>query len=333
MLEQNNCQCIVYTSGEPAGIGPQLAYFLGKKAEELFTGEHCRIVVLGDRELIKERCTVYGSDVTVRDYIENEEVEPNCVYVKHVPLAVKAQCGVMDVKNAPYVLKLLDLAHEGLISGTYAALITGPLSKGIIARTGIDFTGHTEYLQQKCGVHKVVMLLGCTELKVALVTTHLPLNEVSAHITRENVRDTLQILHHDLKTRFHIDSPLICVAGLNPHAGEDGLLGHEEQDVIIPVLTELRAQGMLLEGPIPADTLFTPQYLTRASAMLCMYHDQGLPVLKYVGFDHGYNTTLGLPYIRTSVDHGTALSLAGTAKADSGSLLAALNLTLTMLHP
>lgn len=332
MLEQNNCQCIVYTSGEPAGIGPQLAYFFGKQAAELFNKKHCRIVVLGDRDLIKERCAVYGSDVTVCDYVADENVEPDCVYVQHVPLAVRAQCGVMDVKNAPYVLKLLDLAHEGLMSGQYAALITGPISKSIIAETGLDFTGHTEYLQQKCGVHKVVMLLGCTELKVALVTTHLPINAVSAHITQDNVRDTLKILHHDLKTRFHIADPLICVAGLNPHAGEDGLLGHEEQDVIIPVLEELRAQGMRLEGPIPADTLFTPQYLTRAAAMLCMYHDQGLPVLKYVGFDHGYNTTLGLPYIRTSVDHGTALSLAGTPQADGGSLLAALDLTLTMLN-
>lgn len=318
---------IVYTSGEPSGIGPQLSYFLAK----VKCSENERIVVLGDLNLINERIKVYADDVQVLPFTQNVKALANTLYVEHVPLVNPSIPGKMDVANAPYVLKLLDLAHEGLIQHKYQALVTGPTSKSIIAQTGIKFSGHTEYLQEKCQVKKVVMMLGCIELKVALVTTHLPIKEVSAAITYENLSDTIEILAHDLKTKFHRENPCICVAGLNPHAGEAGLLGHEEQDIIIPVLEHYRKLGFNLIGPLPADTMFTPQYLKIADAMLCMYHDQGLPVLKYVGFDHGYNTTLGLPYIRTSVDHGTALEIAGTNKADGGSLIAALDLAKYML--
>ncbi len=328
-MQKNMNRTIVYTSGEPAGVGPQLAYFLGKIP---ITDPDVNIVVLGDFDLIKERIKVYGTDVVVQPFSGDQRRE-NTVYVHHIPLKVPSVPAIMDEKNSPYVIELLDLAHEGLIGGSFAALVTGPISKSIIAKTGLKFSGHTEYLQEKCGVSKVVMLLGCDKFKVALTTTHLPLKEVASHITRKNLAKTLEVLHHDLQEKFHIKDPKIFVAGLNPHAGEDGLLGNEELQIIIPVLNEYRKRGFNLTGPLPADTLFTPCYLKEADAFLCMYHDQGLPVLKYEGFDSGYNTTLGLPYIRTSVDHGTALDLAGTAKAKGSSLLAAVRLAMDMMTP
>lgn len=319
---------IVYTSGEPAGIGPQLSCFLAlnyrKAADRVIT-------VLGDIELIRERIKVYTSSVKVEPYLGQKRNRDDVLYVEHVPLCAPSKCGVLDVQNAPYVLKLLDLAHEGLMSGYYSALVTGPISKGIIAQSGIEFSGHTEYLQQKCGLDKVVMMLGCDALRVALVTTHVSIKDLPSYITYDNVAKTIEILDRDLKKKFHFANPKIYVAGLNPHAGEGGLLGTEELEIIGPAIEDLKKKGLNLAGPLPADTIFAPWILKDAAAILCMYHDQGLPVLKYCGFETGYNTTLGLPYIRTSVDHGTALDLAGSDQASGSSLNSAVKLACDML--
>lgn len=320
---------IVITAGEPAGIGPELMFHLA----EFKTDD--QLVVIADKHMLKERfaqCFKNAAPVKILDYDPNsrEPADPGALYVIHQPLAKPAVPGKLDPANAPCVLNSLDRAHDGLMSGEFSALVTGPVSKAVIDASGVPFTGHTEYLQHKCGVKRVVMLLGCSRMKVALATTHLPLKDVSAAITPEVLTEVITILDHDLKHRFGLSKPKIYVAGLNPHAGEDGHLGREELDVIIPTLNELRAQGFNLAGPLPADTLFTPQYLKDAAAYLCMYHDQGLPVLKYAGFDEGYNTTLGLPYIRTSVDHGTALGIAGTGTADPRSLFAAVRLAENM---
>lgn len=230
------------------------------------------------------------------------------------------------------MLKTLDIASDKSQSGEFSGIITGPISKAVIADTGLEFTGHTEYFQERTGTNKVVMMLGCDELNVALATTHLPLNKVSEAITEELLTEIVTILNHDLKTKFGIDNPCIISAGLNPHAGEDGHLGMEEIETIIPTFEKLRKEGINIIGPLPADTMFQKKYIEKADAFLTMYHDQGLPVLKYVGFDKGYNTTLGLPYIRTSVDHGTAMDLAGTTRADPGSLFAAVNLAVFMAN-
>lgn len=345
MAETKKAQRIVITAGEPAGIGPELMYHLAKHD---FDNE---LIIIADPDLIAERLKIFpdgeqikiklcqpavssgagsASGLPARELIENDEIMPSRkgeLTVLPLKLAVPSVPGKLDPQNAPYVLHSLDRAHEGLISGEFAALVTAPVSKSVLDGCGVKFTGHTEYLQQKCGVKRVVMLLGCPQMKVALATTHLPLKDVPSAITQEVLTEVIIILNHDLKTKFGIKTPKIYVAGLNPHAGEDGHLGREELEVIIPTLEKLRAElGFDLVGPLPADTLFTPQYLSDASAFLTMYHDQGLPVLKYAGFDQGYNTTLGLPYIRTSVDHGTALNIAGTGRADPSSLFAAIAL-------
>lgn len=314
---------IVVTPGEPAGVGPELMYHLAKKD---FDDE---LVIIGSKSLLKERFDALNLNVTFKDFDKDATPVPSKkgeLTVLNVDLAVSSAPGKLDPKNGPYVLKCLDIAHELCISDNAQALVTGPVSKAVLDSGSLHFTGHTEYLQQKSGVKKVVMLLGSRELRVALATTHLPLNEVSKAITKESLTDVISILHHDLKEKFGFADPTIYVAGLNPHAGENGHLGSEEITTIIPVLNKLRKLGMKLEGPYPADTIFQPKYLNNAAAFLTMYHDQGLPVLKYAAFDHGYNTTLGLPYIRTSVDHGTALDLAGSGKADPGSLYAAVAL-------
>ncbi|MBO8416805.1 MAG: 4-hydroxythreonine-4-phosphate dehydrogenase PdxA [Proteobacteria bacterium] len=331
MAETKKAQRIVITAGEPAGIGPELMYHLAKHD---FDNE---LIIIADPDLIAERLKIFpdGEQIKIKlcqpaQEHQEHEIAPSRkgeLTVLPLKLAVPSVPGKLDPKNAPYVLHSLDRAHEGLISGEFAALVTAPVSKSVLDGCGVKFTGHTEYLQQKCGVKRVVMLLGCPQMKVALATTHLPLKDVPAAITEEVLTEVITILNHDLKTKFGIKTPRIYVAGLNPHAGEDGHLGREELEVIIPTLEKLRAeQGFNLAGPLPADTLFTPQYLADASAFLTMYHDQGLPVLKYAGFDQGYNTTLGLPYIRTSVDHGTALNIAGSGKADPSSLFAAIAL-------
>lgn len=306
---------IVVTAGEPAGIGPDLCALL---ATESFAQS---LTILGDRELIRARAAAHGVDISALN-IENH------------PVASAVQAGQLNVAIAPHVLKLLDRAIAGCQSGEWDAMVTAPLQKSVIAQTGLAFTGHTEYLAQKTQAPFVVMLLvGGADpvLRVALTTIHMALKDVPAAITRHRLIDTLHVLNNDLRDKFGIAKPRILVAGLNPHAGEAGHLGREEIDVISPVIEALKHEGMQLEGPLPADTLFTPKQLARADAVLAMYHDQGLPVLKHASFGQGVNVTLGLPIIRTSVDHGTALDLAGKrGEIDAGSMIAAVKLAIEL---
>lgn len=314
---------IAVTSGEPAGIGPELCLSLARHS----CGAHP--VVLADRGLLAERAARLGLNVSCRDYHPANPAADGVLDVLHVPLASPAKPGELDAANGPYVLAVLDRALAGCQSGEFAAMATAPVHKGVINQAGVHFTGHTEYLAEKTGTPLVVMMLaGDTErgpLRVALTTTHLPLKDVPAAITSTVLEHTLRILHADLRSKYGIAAPRILVAGLNPHAGEGGYLGMEEIEVITPVLDKLRGEGMQLSGPHPADTMFTPPVLAGGDAVLAMYHDQGLTALKYATFGHGINVTLGLPIIRTSVDHGTALELAGTGKADPGSLFEAVN--------
>ena len=313
---------LAVTSGEPAGVGPELCAHLAGR------GWPVRTVVLGDIGLIRERA---AGRVAVVPF------EPACaaapadtLEVLHVPLAVPASAGTLDAANAPYVLALLDRALAGCRSGEFAGMVTAPVHKGVINDAGVPFSGHTEYLAEHTGTPLVVMMLVGGGMRVALATTHLPLAAVPAAITRELLEATLRILHGDLVRHFGLTAPRILVAGLNPHAGEGGHMGREEIEVITPVLEKLRGEGMQLAGPLPADTLFVPHTLEQGDAVLAMYHDQGLPVLKHASFGGGVNVTLGLPIIRTSVDHGTALDLAGTGTADPGSLFAAVELAIAM---
>ncbi|MBV2234572.1 MAG: 4-hydroxythreonine-4-phosphate dehydrogenase PdxA [Sterolibacterium sp.] len=302
---------IVITSGEPAGIGPELCLGL---AQHDFPA---RLVVLADRDLLAARARLIGADFS--RFAAHSGID-----IRHVPLRVPSQPGQLARENAAYVIELLDQALAGCRSGEFAAMVTAPVHKGIINEAGLPFTGHTEYLAEKTATPRVVMMLAGAGLRVALATTHLPLKDVPAAITAEELTTTLRILHHDLVHQFGIAQPRILVAGLNPHAGEGGYLGCEEIEVIAPVLEQLRQEGMDLIGPLPADTLFTRHQLQGADAQLAMYHDQGLAVLKYAAFEEGVNITLGLPIVRTSVDHGTALDLAGTGRADGRSLQAAI---------
>jgi 4-hydroxythreonine-4-phosphate dehydrogenase len=312
---------IAVTSGEPAGIGPELCLRLAGYAGD------AQPVILGDRNLLEARAAQLGLNVTFRDFCPKNPVDRGVLDVVHISLAAPSQAGKLDAANGPYVLALLDHALAGCQSGEFAAMATAPVHKGVINDAGVHFTGHTEYLADKTNTPLVVMMLaGDTErgpLRVALVTTHLPLKDVSAAITAEVLEKTLRILHADLRGKYGLAQPRILVAGLNPHAGEGGYLGMEEIEVITPVLEKLRAEGMQLSGPYPADTMFTPPILAQGDAVLAMYHDQGLTALKYATFGKGINVTLGLPIIRTSVDHGTALELAGTGRADPGSLFEA----------
>jgi 4-hydroxythreonine-4-phosphate dehydrogenase len=250
--------------------------------------------------------------------------------VQHVPLAVPAVAGRLDPANSAAVLRSIDVALDGCRDGTFSAMVTAPVHKGVINDAGISFTGHTEYLAERTGTPHVVMMLAGGGLRVALATTHLALSQVPSRITRRGLERTVRILIGDLVARFGLARPRVAVAGLNPHAGESGYLGREEIDVIAPVLEKLRREGHVLEGPVPADTLFVPAHLARYDCVLAMYHDQGLPVLKHAAFGGGVNITLGLPIIRTSVDHGTALDLAGTGRAHPGSLLEAIRLAETL---
>ncbi len=311
---------IALTSGEPAGIGPELCAQL---ASDALTA---RLVVLGDATLIAQRSTValpaYDRAAGARTGIE----------VLHLPLAAPCTAGTIDPANAPYVLALLDRATDGCLSGEFDAMVTAPVHKGVINDAGIPFTGHTEYLAARSGSAQVVMMLVGGGLRVALATTHLALADVPRAITRDTLRGVLSVIDRDLRSRFGIARPRILVAGLNPHGGESGHLGREEIEVIAPVLAEARAAGMRVEGPLGADTLFVPQRLEGADCVLAMYHDQGLPVLKYASFGRGVNVTLGLPFVRTSVDHGTALELAGRGEADVGSLREAVQLAITLVR-
>ena len=312
---------IAVTSGEPAGIGPELCL---KLADWSGAGHP---VVLGDRDLLAERAAALGWSITLRDYMPGQSAAAGHLDVLHLPLAKPAQAGLLDPATGPYVLKLLDRALLGCQRGEFAAIATAPVHKGVINQAGMAFTGHTEYLAEKTGTPLVVMMLaGDTPrgpLRVALATTHLPLKDVPAAITADLLERILRILDHDLRRKYGIAAPRILVTGLNPHAGEGGYLGREEIDIIEPLLEKLRREGMQLSGPHPADTLFTPPVLAGGDAVLAMYHDQGLTALKYATFGNGINVTLGLPIIRTSVDHGTALTLAGTGQANPGSLFAA----------
>ena len=316
---------LAVTAGEPAGIGPDLCLALADHDLD------ARIVVLGDAEVLRERAALTGRSVQI---IETPDVLPHCrgtLYVQHIPAAAPVVAGQLDPRNSVHVLALLDAAITGCESKRFDAMVTAPLHKGVINDAGIAFTGHTEYLAAKTNTPRVVMMLVGGELRVALATIHLALKEVPAAITPASLTQTLRILHDALVRDFGVAFPRIFVAGLNPHAGESGHMGREEIDVIEPVLANLRGEGMDLVGPVPADTLFSRIRHEACDAVLAMYHDQGLPVLKYVSFGTGVNVTLGLPLIRTSVDHGTALDLAGSGKADVGSLLTAIEVARQMV--
>ncbi|HYL24515.1 MAG TPA: 4-hydroxythreonine-4-phosphate dehydrogenase PdxA [Burkholderiales bacterium] len=292
---------IALTSGEPAGVGPELCVRVARETRA------AELVVIGDRTLLA-----------------------GAPRVEHLPLARPATPGRLDAANARYVLAVLDRAIEGCLSGEYAAMVTAPVQKSVLNDAGIAFTGHTEYLAERAGAEHVVMLLVGGGLRVALATTHLPLAAVPRAISGASLGKTLRVLDADLRRRFRIARPRILVAGLNPHSGESGHLGHEDADVIAPAIAAARAAGIEASGPIPADTLFVPERMKNADAVLAMYHDQGLPVLKYASFGRGVNVTLGLPFVRTSVDHGTALDIAGTGRADPGSLREALELAIEL---
>jgi len=315
---------IAVTSGEPAGIGPDLCLTLAARSWP------ARVVVVGDRDLLAQRARRLGMDVALADYRADERAPPGTLEVLHEALDVPSVAGRLDVRNACYVVALLDRALAACLAGEFAAMVTAPVHKGVINDAGIPFSGHTEYLALHSGTPRVVMMLAGAGLRVALATTHLPLAEVPAAITRGELETTLRILHRDLQNKFGIANPRILVAGLNPHAGEGGHMGREEIEVIAPVLSALRREGMDLVGPLPADTLFTRGVLEGSDAQLAMYHDQGLAVLKYAAFEDGVNITLGLPIVRTSVDHGTALDLAGSGRADARSLYAAIDCALAL---
>ena len=292
---------IALTSGEPAGIGPELCARLAREPLG------AKLVVIGERGMLD-----------------------GCLHIEHVPLRRPAVPGRLDAANGPYVLALLDRAVRGCLDGEFDAMVTAPVQKSVINDAGIAFTGHTEYLAERAKAAHVVMMLVGGGLRVALATTHLPLSEVSKNITRESLGRTLRVLDRDLRQRFRIARPRILVAGLNPHSGESGHLGREDIEVIAPAVAVAAAEGIAARGPLPADTLFVPERLKDSDAVLAMYHDQGLPVLKFASFGRGVNVTLGLPFVRTSVDHGTALDIAGTGKADPGSLIEAVKLAIEL---
>lgn len=322
-------QRLIVTSGEPAGIGPDLCLAIAE------SDWPCDIVVAADMELLKQRARQLQLSIQLSPYAPSE-TRPGHVRgalrVLHVPTAVPVQAGVLNPANARYVLSLLNAAAQGCLSGEFDAMVTAPVQKSTINEAGVPFSGHTEYLAEQTGGAYPVMMLANNDLRIALATTHLPLQQVSAAITEDLLSRVIHILDHDLRTRFDIASPRILVCGLNPHAGESGHLGREEIEVIAPTLQRLRQEGLNLIGPAPADTAFTPHMLKQADAVLAMFHDQGLPVIKFAGFSDAVNITLGLPIVRTSVDHGTALTLAGTGQADASSLAAAMQMALRMTH-
>ncbi len=310
---------LAITSGEPSGIGPDICLQLAG----LKSGRGR--VVVADKNLLQQRAAQLGQRIEVRDYVPHQEVQNSagCLTVLHVPAAREVAAGKLDRANSGYVLDMLRRAAEGCRTGEFTGMVTAPVHKGIINDAGIPFTGHTEFLAEYLQTEQVVMMLVGGNMRVALATTHLPLRAVPDAITPDLLEKVVRIIHRDLSRRFGIVHPRILVAGLNPHAGEGGHLGREEIEVMIPVLDKLRAEGMAVSAPLPADTLFAPHRLAQCDCVLAMYHDQGLPVLKHASFGEGVNVTLGLPIIRTSVDHGTALELAGTGRADAGSLIEA----------
>nr|MBF0682309.1 4-hydroxythreonine-4-phosphate dehydrogenase PdxA [Pseudomonas sp.] len=319
----------VVTPGEPAGIGPDLCLIMARDAQPQ------ALIAIASSELLTERASQLGLDIELLPVSPGSwpqhPAPAGSLYVWDTPLLAPAVSGQLDPRNSAYVLETLTRAGQGCLAGDFAGMITAPVHKGVINEAGIPFSGHTEFLADLTHTEQVVMMLATRGLRVALVTTHLPLKDVAAAITAERLKRVTRILQADLVDKFGIARPRILVCGLNPHAGEGGHLGREEIEIIEPALDELRSEGMDLVGPLPADTLFTPKHLEHCDAVLAMYHDQGLPVLKYKGFGAAVNVTLGLPIVRTSVDHGTALDLAGTGRIDTGSLQVALETAYQMV--
>ncbi len=319
---------IALTPGEPAGIGPDLCIQLAQQDLP------CQLIAIASSELLEQRAEQLGLPIRIDKFDSDSPASchrAGSLTVLPVELAEPVQCGQLNTANSRYVLKTITKATRGCLDGLFDAMVTAPVHKGVINDAGFPFSGHTEFIADISGGYPV-MMLATPGLRVALATIHLPLSEVSQAITHTRLRAVIRTLDLDLRLRFGLDNPRVLVCGLNPHAGEGGHLGREEIDIIEPVLEGLRKQGLNLHGPLPADTLFTPKYLASADAVLAMYHDQGLPVLKHMGFGQAVNITLGLPLIRTSVDHGTALDLAGTGKAEVGSLQFALQTALTMIR-
>ncbi len=320
---------IVITAGEPAGIGPDLCVLL---AHQVLDAE---VIIIADANMLQERAKALNSNIQIQAYSAKSHIAHlgnGTITVLHQAISKSAEAGKLNARNSQYVLDTLKTAALGCVNKAFDAMVTAPVHKGIINDAGIAFSGHTEFLAELTNTPQVVMMLVGSGLRVALATTHLALKDVPAAITKSSLETTIRILHHDLVHKFGLENPRILVAGLNPHAGEDGYLGREEIDIINPVLEKLRTEGMQLIGALPADTLFAKHHLSKADAVLAMYHDQGLPVLKHASFGEGVNVTLGLPIIRTSVDHGTALDLAGTGNIEIGSLLAAIELAITLAN-
>lgn len=315
------------TTGEPAGIGPELALDFAREPVD------AQLILIGDPDLLQQRADCIGMRTKIRLWQPGISATPDtgALWVYPVPLSVPSHPGVLDRANAHYVIEVLRVAADGCMKGEGDAMITAPVSKAIISDAGYEFTGHTEFLAEHCGGRPVMMLVA-GHLRVALATTHLPLRSVAEAITRTNLEEILRVIDRDLRIRFGIKRPKIRVCGLNPHAGEDGHLGSEEHSVIVPAIMAVSASGIDVAGPFPADSLLTPARWSETDIVLAMYHDQGLPPLKYAGFGHGVNVTLGLPIIRTSVDHGTALDLAGTGRASPTSLRAAVEMAASMVR-
>lgn len=320
---------IAITPGEPAGIGPDLVVSIAQQAWPV------QLVVVASKELIKQRAKQLNLPIVLIDYDANLDTVPQVagsITILDIPLGEPCVSGTLDTSNGAYVVETLKVASDKNMSGEFDAVVTGPVHKGLINKSGVPFSGHTEYFANQANCSDVVMMLTTKGLRVALVTTHIPLAYVAKAITFERLQKVTRILHKDLQSKFGIENPKIYACGINPHAGEDGHLGREEIEVMEPAFAELRAEGINIIGPLPADTIFHEKYLKDADAILSMYHDQGLPVLKYKGFGSSVNITLGLPFIRTSVDHGTALELAGTGAADSGSMIEAINSAIDLVN-
>jgi len=320
---------ILITSGEPAGIGPDTCVSLAQSDWD------CDLIVAGDAELLASTAAALGLPLKIDRYDSTLPLRAHTagsLRVLHLPAKAPVAAGKLDARNSAYVLSLLDRACDGCMNGEFGAVVTAPVQKSVIMDAGFAFSGHTEYLAHRCRAALPVMMLAGGGMRVALVTTHLPLSQVPAAITAERLTATLKIVNSELERLFGIKMPRLLLLGLNPHAGESGHLGREEIEVIEPVANELKRQGMKITGPVPADTAFNRQYLAECDAVIAMYHDQGLPVLKYASFGEAVNITLGLPIIRVSVDHGTALTLARTGKASDSSLRTALALAIDMLN-
>lgn len=321
--------CILITPGEPAGIGPDVTVQIAQSNWPV------KLIALADPELLYQRANLLGLPLDIKEITPDDKTEINNhkageLFVIPIKTIAPVEAQILNVANAEYVLRTLELATHLCINNEAQAIVTGPVQKSIMQKAGIAFNGHTEFFAEQCGVAQTVMLFALEEMKVALATTHLPLAQVPAAITEAHLRNVLMILHRDLQQKFHIQNPRIAVCGLNPHAGEDGHIGREEIEIISPLIHALQQENLQISGPYPADTIFIQERLNEVDAILAMYHDQALPLVKYIGFDRAVNVTLGLPFVRTSVDHGTALGIAGTNASDSGSMRAALQLAIDL---